>query len=109
MTNYVSDRNRHLSTLREIARDGTVEMGAFKGALRWAIHRLEGLPEHWVATEEREAAIEAGAEELAESQRLRAALVAIRGLSQHYASESMAAVYEIAYNATMWQGHEPTR
>lgn len=50
-TSYISPRNRHLATLREIARDGTVETGAFKAALNWAIKRLEGLPENWVAVE----------------------------------------------------------
>lgn len=44
---YVSERNRHVATLREVARDGTVELGSFKAALRWAVKRLEGLPEHW--------------------------------------------------------------
>lgn len=47
---YLSIRKKHLATLREIARDGTVEVGQFKAALQWAISRLDGMPEHWVAS-----------------------------------------------------------
>lgn len=54
---YLSIRKKHLATLREIARDGTVEVGQFKAALQWAISRLDGMPEHWVASPDETSAV----------------------------------------------------
>lgn len=87
---YLSDRKRHIATLREIARDGTIEVGQFKGALQWAISRLDGMPEHWTATPD----------ETSGAPQVRAALVEIRDLPEPgYDSSNARIMRQIAAKA----------
>ena len=57
MSDYIDERNAHIRVLRtEIARrDGAHD--PVRDALRWAVRRLEGLPEHWRADDGHDAAM----------------------------------------------------
>lgn len=52
MSEYTQERNAHVRVLRsEIDRRAGYH-DPVRDALKWAVRRLEGLPEHWVYSEE---------------------------------------------------------
>lgn len=48
---WCKERNKHVSALRILSRGGSVEIGTFLAAAKFAAERLDGLPEHWQAVE----------------------------------------------------------
>lgn len=53
MSEYTDERNVHVKVLRgEIDARRHKYHDPVRDALKWAVRRLEGLPEHWVAVDE---------------------------------------------------------
>jgi hypothetical protein len=51
MSEYTDERNAHIKVLREEIGRRTGAWDSVRDALKWAVRRLEGLPESWEASQ----------------------------------------------------------